>query len=151
MAHARVPLLDSPVNAPRLFNHSPSCSTLNMTAEEQIEHLTVPLKLALEQLQATQEELQKAQARIAELEKRLASIIAYLRRVMRLPLRLHNNLAERSVRPLVVTRKISGGTRSPKGSETRMGLASLFGTWTAQHLNPFQQSLALLTSSSSLS
>src|SRR5207249_875896 len=39
----------------------------------------------------------------------------------------HNNLAERSVRPLVVARKISGGTRSAKGSRTRMGLASLFG------------------------
>src|SRR5216683_1769254 len=43
----------------------------------------------------------------------------------------HNNLAERSVRPLVVARKISGGSRSPQGSETRMGLASLFGTWIA--------------------
>jgi len=62
----------------------------------------------------------------------------------------HNNLAERSVRPLVVARKISGGTRSPKGSETRMGLASLFGTWMAQHLNPFRQCLALLTFPSSL-
>jgi transposase len=61
----------------------------------------------------------------------------------------HNNLAERSVRPLVVARKISGGTRSPKGSQTRMGLASLFGTWMAQHLNPFHQCLALLSSSSS--
>ena len=58
----------------------------------------------------------------------------------------HNNLAERSVRPLVVARKISGGTRSPKGSQTRMGLASLFGTWMAQHLNPFHQCLALLSS-----
>src|SRR6266568_7080587 len=57
----------------------------------------------------------------------------------------HNNLAERSVRPLVVARKISGGTRSPKGSETRMGLANLFGTSMAQHLNPFSQCLALLT------
>jgi transposase len=62
----------------------------------------------------------------------------------------HNNLAERSVRPLVIARKISGGTRSPKGSQTRMGLASLFGTWTAQHLNPFQQCLSLLTSTFSL-
>jgi transposase len=62
----------------------------------------------------------------------------------------HNNLAERSVRPLVVARKISGGTRSPKGSETRMGLASLFGTWTAQHLNPFHQCLAALSTKSSL-
>ncbi|MEO9057268.1 MAG: IS66 family transposase [Ktedonobacteraceae bacterium] len=61
-----------------------------------------------------------------------------------------NNLAERSVRPLVIARKISGGTRSPKGSETRMALASLFGTWSAQGLNPFSQCLALLTSKSSL-
>lgn len=47
-----------------------------------------------------------------------------------------NNLAERSVRPLVIARKISGGSRSPKGSQTRMGLASLFGTWMAQVLSP---------------
>lgn len=62
----------------------------------------------------------------------------------------HNNLAERSVRPLVIARKISGGSRSPKGSQTRMGLTSLFGTWMAQGLNPFDQCLALLTSSNSL-
>ncbi len=62
----------------------------------------------------------------------------------------HNNLAERSVRPLVVARKISGGSRSPKGSQTRMGLASLFGTWMAQNLNPFHQCLAALTTKSSL-
>jgi hypothetical protein len=61
-----------------------------------------------------------------------------------------NNLAERSVRPLVIARKISGGTRSPKGSSTRMGLASLFGTWVAQGLNPFHQCLALLTTEFSL-
>jgi transposase len=61
-----------------------------------------------------------------------------------------NNLAERSVRPLVIARKISGGSRSPKGSVTRMGLASLFGTWIAQGLNPFHQCLALLSSTSSL-
>ena len=61
----------------------------------------------------------------------------------------HTNLAERSVRPLVVARKISGGTRTPQGSETRMGLASLFGTWMAQHLNPFHQCLATLTLKSS--
>jgi hypothetical protein len=43
-----------------------------------------------------------------------------------------NNLAERSLRPAVVARKISGGTRSAKDSETKMGLISLFGTWSAQ-------------------
>jgi transposase len=62
----------------------------------------------------------------------------------------HNNLAERSVRPLVIARKVSGGSRSPKGSATRMGLASLFGTWMAQGLNPFRQCVALLTLSHSL-
>ena len=62
----------------------------------------------------------------------------------------HNNLAERSVRPLVIARKISGGSRSPKGSTTRMGLASLFGTWIAQGLNPFSQCLALLTQANPL-
>jgi transposase len=47
-----------------------------------------------------------------------------------------NNLAERSLRPLVVARKISGGTRSDAGSQTRMALASLFGTWLAQGRDP---------------
>ncbi|GAC1635391.1 MAG: IS66 family transposase [Ktedonobacteraceae bacterium] len=57
----------------------------------------------------------------------------------------HNNLAERSVRPLVIARKMSGGSRSPKGSDTRMDLFSLFGTWTAQGLNPFFQCLTELS------
>jgi transposase len=62
----------------------------------------------------------------------------------------HNNLAERSVRPLVIARKISGGTRSPQGSDTRMGLFSLFGTWAAQGLNPFLQCLTVLSHHHSL-
>ena len=55
-----------------------------------------------------------------------------------------NNLAERSVRPLVVIRKISGGSRSDEGTKTRMGLTSLFETWAARHLNPFEECLTLL-------
>jgi len=55
-----------------------------------------------------------------------------------------NNAAERSLRHLVTCRKISGGTRSGKGSETKMCSASLFGTWRAQGLNPFHGCLALL-------
>ncbi len=47
-----------------------------------------------------------------------------------------NNLAERSLRPLVIARKVSGGTRSADGSAVRMGLASLFGTWLAQGRDP---------------
>ena len=55
-----------------------------------------------------------------------------------------NNLAERSIRPLVVCRKISGGTRSEEGTKTRMGLASLFETWQARKLNPFDECLKRL-------
>jgi transposase len=57
-----------------------------------------------------------------------------------------NNLAERSLRHLVTSRKISGGTRSPAGTSSKMTLASIFGTWRAQGLNPFLQCRALLTS-----
>jgi len=55
-----------------------------------------------------------------------------------------NNLAERSLRPLVVARKISGGTRSNRGSRIRMALASLFETWKARGLNPLTQCFSVL-------
>lgn len=55
-----------------------------------------------------------------------------------------NNAAERSLRPLVTSRKISGGTRSQAGTSTKMALASLFGTWRARGLNPFLQCRQLL-------
>lgn len=61
-----------------------------------------------------------------------------------------NNLAERSIRPLVVTRKVSGGSRSPKGSTTRMGLASLFATWQAQGLHVLAQCRLVLSQPSPL-
>ena len=48
-----------------------------------------------------------------------------------------NNAAERSLRPPVVSRKISSGTRSEQGSETKSILASLFGTWRLQERNPY--------------
>ncbi len=60
-----------------------------------------------------------------------------------------NNLAERSIRPIVVMRKVSGGSQSPKGSATRMTLASLFGTWRAKGLNPFTECFLLLALSNS--
>lgn len=59
-----------------------------------------------------------------------------------------NNTAERAIRHLVVSRKISGGTRSSKGSETKSILASLFGTWRLQNLNPFEQTRSLLLQAS---
>ena len=57
-----------------------------------------------------------------------------------------NNAAERSLRPVVVSRKISGGTRSAQGTQTKMTLASIFGTWRAQNLNTLTACRQLLTS-----
>ena len=57
-----------------------------------------------------------------------------------------NNAAERSLRHLVVSRKISGGTRSEQGTKTKMTLASIFGTWRAQGINPLSACQQLLTS-----
>ena len=57
-----------------------------------------------------------------------------------------NNAAERSLRPLVISRKISGGTRSNQGTDAKMALASLFGTWRAQGQNPLTACRQLLTS-----
>jgi hypothetical protein len=57
-----------------------------------------------------------------------------------------NNAAERSLRHLVTSRKISGGTQSEAGTTTKTTLASLFGTWRARGLNPLDQCLRLLQS-----
>ena len=57
-----------------------------------------------------------------------------------------NNEAERALRHLVTSRKISGGTRSAAGSETTMTLATLFGTWRRTGSNPFRACRALLVS-----
>ena len=46
-----------------------------------------------------------------------------------------NNPAERAIGPAVVARKISGGTRSPKGSKTSSVLRTLFETWTPRGCN----------------
>jgi hypothetical protein len=46
-----------------------------------------------------------------------------------------NNAAERAIRPAVVARKISGGTRSEKGSKTASVLRSLFETWNLNGYN----------------
>ena len=57
-----------------------------------------------------------------------------------------NNPAERSRRHLVISRKVSGGTRSERGTESKMTLASVFGTWRARGLNPLAACRQLLTS-----
>lgn len=55
-----------------------------------------------------------------------------------------NNAAERSVRPAVIARKISGGTRSALGSETRMILMSIFGTWKLRGLGTLDTARQML-------
>ena len=57
-----------------------------------------------------------------------------------------NNAAERSLRPMVISRKISGGTRSEQGTQTKMTLASISGTWRAQGLNTLTSCRQLLAS-----
>ena len=56
-----------------------------------------------------------------------------------------NNAAERSLRPAVVSRKISGGTRSPEGSTTKSVLASLFGTRRLRGRNPYHALNSILS------
>jgi transposase len=58
-----------------------------------------------------------------------------------------NNDAERSLRHVVTSRKISGGTQSPEGTKAKMTLASLFGTWRLRGLNPLAACHDLLTAS----
>lgn len=55
-----------------------------------------------------------------------------------------NNPAERAIRPMVILRKIVGGTRSETGSKTLTTLASLYGTWHLQGLNVIQECRKLL-------
>jgi hypothetical protein len=57
-----------------------------------------------------------------------------------------NNAAERSLRHLVVSRKISGGTRSAQGTQTKLTLASLFTTWRLRGLDPFLACRQMLAS-----
>lgn len=71
----------------------------------------------------------------------LPELFTFIREPRVLP---HNNNAERVIRHLVISRKISGGTRSAKGSETKSILSSIFDSWKLQGLNPFTQCRSLL-------
>jgi hypothetical protein len=57
-----------------------------------------------------------------------------------------NTLAQRSLRPLVSARKISGGARSAQGSQTRMTLTTLFQTWQARGLHPLHEGRRMVQS-----
>jgi transposase len=55
-----------------------------------------------------------------------------------------NNAAERSIRPVVVRRKISGGTRTAAGTLCRTALWTLTDTWHLQGKSPLTRWLELL-------
>jgi hypothetical protein len=61
-----------------------------------------------------------------------------------------NNAAERTFRPMVIARKICGGTRSAKGSHTKTTLLSLFATWRLRGINPLDAIPRLLLGHSTL-
>ena len=67
------------------------------------------------------------------LRKHLAGLFTFVRDP---EVEATNNIAERSLRPLVIARKISGGTRSAAGSTTRMMLYSLSATARMQGKDP---------------
>ena len=56
-----------------------------------------------------------------------------------------NNAAERNLRPLVIARKVSGGTRSAAGSTCRMRLASIAATARLRTLDPTEVFFRILT------
>lgn len=58
-----------------------------------------------------------------------------------------NNFAERTIRPRVIARKISGGTRSEAGSLTMAILSSLFATWKLRGEEAFAACLNMLKDS----
>lgn len=61
----------------------------------------------------------------------------------------HNNAAERAIRPAVIARKVSGGTRSPRGSQTRARLMSVFATWALQGKEPIAACVQMIIASHS--
>jgi transposase len=76
----------------------------------------------------TQEDAQQIQTRIRNQGKNLLTALLYQ------DVPLTNNLAERSLRPLVVQRKISGGSRSWKGAKTTAINTSVYQTIQLQNL-----------------
>jgi transposase len=70
----------------------------------------------------TADDAKRIQTRIKNQNKNLLTALLYTE------VPLTNNHAERTIRPLVVTRKISGGSRSFKGAQTHMVNMSIFQT-----------------------
>lgn len=74
------------------------------------------------QMNYQREDAQRVQARIRHQETNLLTALLYE------GVPLTNNLAERNIRPMVIARKISGGSRSANGAETLAVNASIVQT-----------------------
>jgi transposase len=86
------------------------------------------------------------------LSERIERFIAELLTFVQYPeVPSENNAAERAIRPAVVARKISGGTRSEKGSRTSSVLRTLFETWTLQGHNTLDACKQMLASQATTS
>ena len=57
-----------------------------------------------------------------------------------------NNPAERAIRPVVIYRKVTGGSRSEQGSTTTAVLMSLLSTWQLRNLDPMHTCVRMLQS-----
>jgi transposase len=55
-----------------------------------------------------------------------------------------NNAAERAIRPAVINRKVCGGTRSAKGSQTKTILMTLFHTWRKRAIPTIEEGVRML-------
>ena len=76
----------------------------------------------------------KEQARLAKFLTRKSNELFVFAHYPEVP--SENNPAERAIRPLVITRKVCGGTRSAQGSKSKMILLSLLHTAQVRGLDP---------------
>ena len=89
-----------------------------------------------ETVQAQQKESSELKSVVRRQAERIERFIGELLTFVQHPeVPSDNNAAERAIRPAVVARKISGGTRSEKGSKTSSVLRTLFETWAIQGRN----------------
>lgn len=135
---------------------------------QHLHHLFLDMGLALEQAAAddtsqmnlyqdmhakllafTQREWQDpdCQRLAARILKHLPELLLWLRHPAVAP---DNNQAERGLRPAVVTRKTSFGSRSKRGAQAFARLLSLIRTWDSQDLDFFETARASLSNSASL-
>lgn len=79
------------------------------------------------------------------LAKRICQYLPELFTFVEHPVASSNNAAERAIRPAVVVRKISGGTRSSRGSQVKTRLMSVFATWLLQDKEPIEACIQMIT------